>query len=87
MTQAIVQPPGSQGTLCLGGAVGRYAKQVANTGTAGVLVLVLDLTDTPTPNGPVTVLAGETWNFQAWFRDKNPGTTSNFTNGVSVTFN
>ncbi len=87
MTQGSVQPPGSQGNLCLGGAIGRYAKQVASSGTAGVLVLVLDLTDTPTPNGPVTVLAGETWNFQAWFRDKNPGTTSNFTNGVSVAFN
>jgi hypothetical protein len=28
---------------------------------------------------------GETWSFQAWFRDVNPGVTSNFTDGVAVT--
>ncbi len=31
-------------------------------------------------------VGGESWNFQAWFRDKNPGNTSNFTDGVSVLF-
>ena len=35
---------------------------------------------------PHTVLPGDTWNFQAWFRDMNPGPTSNFTDGVAVTF-
>ncbi|MCP3916270.1 MAG: hypothetical protein GY711_12005 [bacterium] len=30
---------------------------------------------------------GETWNFQCWYRDNNPGPTSNFTDAVSVTFN
>jgi hypothetical protein len=34
----------------------------------------------------VAVLAGETWNFQAWYRDLNPTTTSNFTNAVSIAF-
>ena len=33
--------------------------------------------------GKVAAQAGETWNFQVWFRD---GQTSNFTNGVSVQF-
>lgn len=31
-------------------------------------------------------MAGETWNFRCWFRDKIPQVTSNFTGGVSVTF-
>ena len=47
---------------------------------------VLDLANTPTPMGNVSVLAGQTWNFQAWYRDNNPGPTSNFTDAVSVTF-
>ena len=35
---------------------------------------------------PTAVQAGETWNFQAWFRDANPDSTSNFTDGVAGTF-
>jgi hypothetical protein len=34
----------------------------------------------PPPNAVVT---GDTWYFQAWFRDK---ATSNFTDGLSVLF-
>ena len=32
------------------------------------------------------ILAGETWNFQGWHRDHNPGSTSNFTQAVSAGF-
>lgn len=77
---------GSQGNLCLGGAIGRYADQVFSTGATGTGILPLDLSATPTPNGTVAILAGQTWNFQAWYRDSNPGPTSNFTDGVSVSF-
>jgi hypothetical protein len=32
-------------------------------------------------------LAGDTWHFQAWFRDTAAAAgSSNFTNGLSVTF-
>ena len=34
--------------------------------------------------GTASAMAGDTWNFQAWFRDANPSGTSNFTNGVAV---
>ncbi len=85
-TQGLVVPPGSQGYLCLGGAIGRYKTDIMNTGAAGTAELQLDLTTTPTPNGPVAIQPGETWNFQLWFRDSNPGPTSNFTDGVSITF-
>jgi hypothetical protein len=27
-----------------------------------------------------------TWNFQRWYRDLNPGSTSNFTDALRVTF-
>jgi len=31
-------------------------------------------------------MASEIWNFEAWYSDKNPGPTSNFTDGISMTF-
>ncbi|MEE9127251.1 MAG: hypothetical protein V3U11_08925, partial [Planctomycetota bacterium] len=79
-------PPGSQGNLCVGGAIGRHAKQIANSGAAGELVIDVDLTALPRPNGTHSVVAGETWNFQCWFRDKQGGHTSNFTDGIEIVF-
>ena len=36
---------------------------------------------------PIQILAGQTWHFQFWYRDTPAGLgTSNFTNGLSVTF-
>ncbi|MBL4770290.1 MAG: hypothetical protein JKY61_03925 [Planctomycetes bacterium] len=36
---------------------------------------------------PIPILAGDTWHFQAWYRDTPAGVgSSNFTNGLSVTF-
>ena len=57
-----------------------------NTGASGEFSLVLDLTAVPTPTGSVAVQAGETWYWQTWFRDQNPTSTSNFTDGLSVLF-
>jgi hypothetical protein len=85
----VIGPGGSMGNLCLGGSIGRYVGpgQIKNTGLLGSFNLVLNLSQTPTPTGPVSVLAGETWNFQSWHRDSVGGAaTSNFTNGVSITF-
>ena len=84
--QGSTVPPGSSGILCLSGAIGRHAKQIANSGGAGEIILLLDLNNLPRPNGPHMVLAGETWNFQCWFRDNQGGPTSNFTNGLTVLF-
>ena len=87
MTQAFVFPvPGSQGALCLGGQIGRYNTSIFNTSGMGSGSLVLDLVNTPTPSGTTTIVAGETWNFTCWYRDLNPNATSNFTDGVSITF-
>jgi len=77
---------GAQGNLCVGLNTGRFRSQLGNTGTAGYLVVHVDLTDMPQPNGSVAVQAGQTWNFQCWHRDANPTTTSNFTSGYSITF-
>ncbi|MEM6572497.1 MAG: zinc-dependent metalloprotease, partial [Planctomycetota bacterium] len=80
---------GSSGNLCLGGSIGRYVGpgQVQSSGTAGSYSLDLDLTQTPQPNGLVSVVAGQTWNFQSWYRDSFGGVpTSNFTDAVEIVF-
>ncbi|MEC8512116.1 MAG: hypothetical protein VX015_08220, partial [Planctomycetota bacterium] len=80
--------PGSQGLLCVGGAVGRFNRtgEIRPSGPTGLLVFPLNLQDVPTPMGSAQALPGETWNFQAWYRDANPTVTSNFTDAVSITF-
>ncbi|MGK0480829.1 MAG: hypothetical protein ACJAQ3_000797 [Planctomycetota bacterium] len=84
-TQAFVMNPGgSQGHLCVGGAVGRFIGQIQSSGAAGSISLAVDLTQIPQPTGPVTGMVGDTWNFQCWFRDANPMTTSNFSDAIEV---
>lgn len=85
----VMNPGGSEGNLCLAGDIGRYVGmgQIQNTGMTGSFSLALDLTQTPQPTGFVSVAAGETWNFQGWFRDSSmTGPTSNFTEGLSIDF-
>lgn len=78
---------GSQGNLCLGGAVGRFNGNIFDTGITGAGSLLIDLQRIPSPSGLTSVLPGETWNFQTWHRDTLAGSaTSNFTDAVSVTF-
>ena len=85
----VMNPGGSAGNLCLGGAIGRYvgAGQIQNSGQAGAFSLTLDLAMVPQPSGFVSVAPGDNWNFQTWYRDSVGGTaTSNFTDGVNLTF-
>ncbi len=85
--QLEVQVPfagGGQGTLCVGGDLGRYPIQPSNS--AGATVRDLNLASIPTSDGPASVLPGETWRFQLWYRDNNPTLTSNFTEAVELTF-
>jgi len=82
----IANPGGSQGNLCLGGSFGRYIAQTGNSGASGVLRVDVDVNAVPQPNGNAVVQSGETWNFQCWYRDANPGVTSNFSPGYSVHF-
>ncbi|MEM9798819.1 MAG: hypothetical protein AAGA20_00750 [Planctomycetota bacterium] len=82
-------PAGSAGNLCLSGAIGRYVGpgEIRQADSAGLWRLAIDLTATPQPNGVVPVLAGETWNYQAWYRDSLNGTaTSNFSPGLSIEY-
>ena len=82
----LANPGGSQGNLCLGGSLGRYNANIMNSGATGSFQIPLDLTMTPTSVGMSSVAAGETRYWQIWYRDANPTATSNFTDGVRVTF-
>jgi hypothetical protein len=64
--------------------VGRFRELAQSSGPEGTFHVSVDLTDLP-PGGAVA-LPGETWRWQAWYRDKNPTSTSNFTDGVVTTF-
>lgn len=76
---------GSQGTLCVGGSVGRFGIYQANG--QGESFLVLDTQQLAQPQGPVSAAAGERWHFQSWYRDSVGGAaTSNFTNAVTIPF-
>jgi len=81
-------PGGSQGNLCLGGAIGRFQRpgEIGTTSNAGVYGLAFGVATLPQPNGSTAGVAGETWHFQAWHRDVALGAaTSNFTEARSVT--
>ncbi|MDB2575928.1 hypothetical protein N9Z54_01865 [Planctomycetota bacterium] len=76
---------GGQGTLCVDGSVLRMESTLFNSGASGSREVSVDLNSFPPPyNG--AVLAGQTWNFQVWYRDANPQPTSNFSSATSVTF-
>lgn len=83
---------GSDGNLCVGamGAnIGRgFGGAIVNSGPGGVIALSGDLASIPQPGGPVPTMVGDTWNFQCWYRDVTNGSaSSNFSNGLEVTFN
>lgn len=82
----VVGPGGSQGVLCLGSPTARFNASVLIV-SGGQVSLSLDLTNTPLPpTFAHSVAAGETWNYQLWFRDSNPSSTSNFSDGLTITF-
>jgi hypothetical protein len=68
----------SQGLLCVGGPLGRL--RVTTSCNAGEMEQRLDLGDLPLN---FVIQSGESWNFQAWFRD---GASSNTTDGLAITF-
>ena len=77
---------GGQGILCLGGPFYRINQNPANiflSNGAGVASTALNFATLP--QGQVFA-AGDTWNFQLWYRDQNPTNTSNTTTPVRVVF-
>ncbi|MEM6673832.1 MAG: hypothetical protein AAF726_13390 [Planctomycetota bacterium] len=91
-TQGFLPGVPGPGILCLNGEIGRYVGpgQIQNSGSSGSFDLSIDLGQIPTPTGFVPTMAGDTWNFQAWYRDFDPVNppvpTSHFTSGVEIVF-
>lgn len=84
-----LNPGGSNGHLCLGGAIGRgVGGRVFQTNPTGNVSTYVDLLHMPTPILlTVPVQPGETYHFQAWYRDSLGGVAgSNFTDAISVQF-
>lgn len=83
-TQGVVMGPTGL-VLCITGDIGRYVgpAQIMNSGTTGSFDIALDLTQVPTSTGFVPTMAGDTWNFQVWYRDVPH---SRFTSGVKIVF-
>lgn len=89
-TQGFVpNPNGSQGNLCVLGNIARFnfPGQLGQTAN-GMYSFQVPLDAVPEPPGlNTTVMAGESWNFQLWYRDfLSTGPTSNFTQGLEVLF-
>lgn len=82
LDQGFVQPPGSDGDLCLANDIARFVTSIGNSGASGEISAQLSLNNVPT-NPSQNVVTGQTWNFQLWHRD---GSSSNFTEAVSVLF-
>lgn len=85
----VANPGGSAGDLCIASfTMGRHNGAVMNSGMGGTVALTLNLANIPQPNGFVAALAGETWYWQAWYRDVDGMgmPTSNFSSAVCITF-
>lgn len=84
----VPHPGASDGNLCLTGAIGRLNRpgEVFLSDGAGRAHVVIDPGDVPNGQGGVAAItAGETWHFQAWYRDANPAPSSNFTGAFTLT--
>ena len=83
-TQAFIPFFGnSEGNLCLGSPLVRFAGNVLNSGASGTVSFEPDFDDLP--NGAFFE-PGDTWYFQYWYRDQNPTNTSNTTEALVVEF-
>ncbi|MCP3919383.1 MAG: hypothetical protein GY711_27925 [bacterium] len=82
VSQGSFMPPTSNGILCVVGNVGRFdSLHRIIRGPSDSADIGLSLIDV---NPPLAIQAGETWNFQCWYRDV--GNTNNFTDAVELLF-
>ncbi len=81
---ASVLPGGTDGRICVGNPLSRFnaGGLIQSSGALGTFQVPIDTEAIPSPSGGTTALvAGQTFHFQAWFRD---GASSNLTDGVRM---
>ena len=78
----------SQGALCLSGSIGRFVGQgqVQAANIFGEIALSVDPSSLPGPHGFFSAQPGQSLYFQAWYRDLNQTSTSNYSSGATVRF-
>jgi hypothetical protein len=78
-----ISAPFGNGLRCVGGgSLGVRRLPPTNSGAAGVFVTAFNHA-----TAPGTIFAGQTWNFQCWYRDPAAGGANfNLSDAVSVTF-
>ncbi|TDJ75675.1 MAG: hypothetical protein E2O39_03945 [Planctomycetota bacterium] len=77
------QVPFGNGFRCVDGMFSRLDVETADA--SGVLEHLVDFTNPPTASGQI--VAGATWNFQAWYRDPAAGPAFfNLSDGLNVVF-
>ena len=78
---AVSTPPGSNGQLCIqGGQIVRLIPPILSSGASGSFRAEIGTLNLPVIGD---IQPGNTWTFQAWFRD---GIGSNFSDALSVLF-
>lgn len=84
-TTAVAQTQMGEGWRCIGAPLARFTAQ--DSGANGIVALGPGLVAAAGLNGP-PILAGETWNFQVWYRDPGSpcGSTSNVSNAYQIAF-
>ncbi len=91
-TGVINDPAGALGDLCLvGGLLSRYRLDMGSTSASGTFSVNISNSNSGGPgfgipsSGGAAIQAGETWNFQYWFRNAG-GAPSGFSEAISVNF-
>ncbi|MEL6429535.1 MAG: hypothetical protein AAFR54_10185 [Planctomycetota bacterium] len=78
---------GGEGTLCVGGTIGRYNAQIQQVSPQGSVGFVVEPLVIPLGGAVVSATAGDVFGFQVWHRDVGgAGATSKVTNAVAVGF-
>ncbi len=72
---------GGQGTLCLAQPFALFTDSIRQTGVAGSFQVEVHWESLP---GFGMAQVGQTYHFQSWFRDRNPGPTTNMTDAVAI---
>lgn len=85
MPGLVMGPGGSQGNLCITGSLARFNAVIPNSGIGGFFEQRIDTGQIPTQPASA-IQPGETWYYQAWYRDQNPQPTSNFTSAAGVLY-
>ncbi len=82
-----LQVPFGDGFRCVGGSVGSVHRlfPFVTADSTGFMTRPLDVSSPPFTGGQI--LAGSTWNFQAWFRDPAAGLSGfNLSDGLEIDF-